>query len=803
MIIKGGSRAGAPDLAAHLQRVDTNERMEILEVRGVVSRELEGALREMEALASGTRCKNPLYHASINVPISERLGLDSWERAVDRLEQELGLVGQPRAVVMHEKFGREHVHVVWARIASQTLVAVSDSHNYRKHERVARALEREFGHASVQGVHGEREGSPRPERTASHAEHQIAERTRLDMKALAAELTACWRAAANGEAFLTAIETAGYRPALGTRRQYVVVDSMGTVHSLTRRLEGVRAEDLRRAFAGISPARFPAVEMLRADLQESAVLSELEGRELVGQPDPMAVFDGLLRNASFVTEGELHRAFLQKGVSMPGPLLDVIAAHPESLRLHDPVTKEEIGWTLGSIRAQEVAVLARSEALARSGLHDIGTGFIRAIGKAMALDEEQMVALRHVLDAGSLKLLDGKAGTGKSHTLSAIRQVAEKDGYEVIGLTPTNAVAQDLRDIGFSRATTVHSLLWYRAHAPDHANARVGGKTMIIVDEAAMLDTQRLDALTQLAQQADAKLVLVGDDRQLGSIERGGMFTEIREQLGSASLTTVRRQHQDWARQAARDFSEGRFVDGLSAYDTQGLIHWHSELNGARAALLARWTIDTQKERGERFVFAYTNEEVRRLNDAMQAIEVERGRVTHRINLETERGTLSVGIGDRIAFRGSWKIKGIHAGALGTITGIDGDQMSVRSDRGRVISFDTRQFTNIDLGYAGTIYRGQGKTLDQVYLLHTHHWRDAASYVAMTRARTQTEVFVGRDQAPTLRALAEQMTRQANRGATLRYAIHEDHQRHSTAQSAGSSEPWQAARQTASADMRP
>ena len=76
MIIKGGSRAGASDLAAHLQRVDTNERMEVLEVRGTVSREVDGALREIEAMSSGTRCKNPLYHASINVPIHERLGID-------------------------------------------------------------------------------------------------------------------------------------------------------------------------------------------------------------------------------------------------------------------------------------------------------------------------------------------------------------------------------------------------------------------------------------------------------------------------------------------------------------------------------------------------------------------------------------------------------------------------------------------------------------------------------------------------------------------------------------------------------
>lgn len=774
MIIKGGSRAGASDLAAHLQRVDTNERMEVLGIRGAVARDLEGALREMEAMSSGTRCKNPLYHASINTPIHERLGIDGWERAVDRLEEELGLTGQPRAVVMHEKFGREHVHVVWARVRADTLVAVADSHNYRKHEMVARELEREFGHERVQGAHAERDGVPRPERTLSHAEHQIAERTGIDPKAVKAEITLIWQNAPGAVAFLDQIEAAGYRPALGSRRQYVVVDQAGTVHSLVRRIDGIRVADLRRAFADVDPGRFPAVEMVRADLKSEMVHDLVAESAAAAELDPMDVFSGLLRNQSFVTEAEVHRAFLSQGITSPAPFVDSILTHEDTVRLYDPVTQEEVGWTLRSIREQERAVLARAESLATSHDHDIGTRFIRSVAKEMTLDDEQADAMRHVLDAGRLKLLEGRAGTGKSHTLSAIRQVAERDGYEVIGLAPTNAVAQDLRDSGFARATTVHSLLWYRDHAPDHANAQVARKSVIIVDEAAMLDTARIDALTRLADDTGAKLVLVGDDRQLASIERGGMFAEIREKVGSAALSTVRRQSQDWARQASRDFAEGRFREGLEAYQAQGFVHWQDDLEAARAALLERWLADTEDARGARFVFAYTNDEVRRLNDAMQAIEIERKRVTDCVTLETERGTLSVGAGDRIAFRGTWKPKGIYAGALATVEAIDGDRITVRSDRGREITFDTQEFSNIDLGYAGTIYRGQGKTLDQTYLLHTHHWRDAASYVAMTRARGQTEVFVGRDQASGLAALADQMSRQSDRGATLRYVSEDD-----------------------------
>lgn len=769
MIIKGGPRAGASDLAAHLQRVDTNERMEVLGIRGAVARDLEGALREMEAMSSGTRCKNPLYHASINTPIHERLGIDGWGRAVDRLEEELGLKGQPRAVVMHEKFGREHIHIVWGRVRADTLVAVADSHNYRKHEMVARELEREFGHERVQGAHAERDGAPRPDRTLSHAAHQIAERTGIDPKVVKSEITALWQTADGAEAFLAGLEAAGYRPALGSRRQYVVMDQAGTVHSLARRIDGVRAADLCRAFADADPGRFPAVETLRADFKAEMDRAPVLADEKTAQFEPMDVFASLLRNQSFVTGAEIHRAFLSKGVASPASLIDAIIMHDDVVRLYDPVTQEEVGWTLRSIREQERAVLARAETLAAFQDHDIGTRFIRAIARDMTLDDEQTDAMRHVLDAGGLKILEGRAGTGKSHTLSAIRQAAERDGYGVIGLAPTNAVAQDLRDGGFARATTVHSLLWYREHAPDHANAQVAAKSLIIVDEAAMLDTARIDALTRLAAETRGKLVLVGDDRQLASIERGGMFAEIRQRIGSAALSTVRRQSQDWARQASRDFAEGRFKAGLEAYDAHGLVHWQDNLEVARAALLDRWRADTEAERGTRFVFAYTNEEVRRLNDAMQAIEIDRGRVTACITLETERGTLSVGVGDRVAFRGTWKPKGIYAGALATVEAIDGDRITVRSDRGREITFDTREFTNIDLGYAGTIYRGQGKTLDQTYLLHTHHWRDAASYVAMTRARGQTEVFVGKDQASGLAALVEQMSRQSDRGATLRY----------------------------------
>ena len=257
MIIKGSSRAGAANLGVHLMRRDTNERVHVMEMRGVAAENLDQGLREMEAHGAGTRCKSPLYHANIDPRAGERMSPEQWNRAVDALEDKLGLTGQPRAVVQHVKEGREHVHVVWSRIDLENNRAISDSHNYRKHEEVSRELEREFGHERVQGAHVEREGKARPARTPSHAEMQQAERSGLDPKAVKAEITGIWQRTDSGKAFEGALSEAGYTLARGDKRDFIVIDRTGESHSLARRIDGVKAADVRARLADVDQAKLP------------------------------------------------------------------------------------------------------------------------------------------------------------------------------------------------------------------------------------------------------------------------------------------------------------------------------------------------------------------------------------------------------------------------------------------------------------------------------------------------------------------------------------------------------------------
>src|ERR1700734_2212742 len=248
-------------------RTDTNERAEVKELRGVVAEDLRGALLEMQAVAAGTRTTKSFYHGSINTRADEQLSDEQRNLAIDRLEAALGLSGQPRVVVVHEKEGREHCHIVWSRIDLDRMAAISDSHNYRKHEEVARDLERRFGHERVQGAHAEREGKERPERTPSHAEMLQADRTGLSAKGGKEKITALWRSTETGQEFAVALWQAGFVLARGDRRDYVVIDPMGGTHSLARRVEGARAKDIRERMGDLPEGRLPNVQDAKAIAQ--------------------------------------------------------------------------------------------------------------------------------------------------------------------------------------------------------------------------------------------------------------------------------------------------------------------------------------------------------------------------------------------------------------------------------------------------------------------------------------------------------------------------------------------------------
>jgi hypothetical protein len=295
VIIKGGSRSGPEQLARHLQRRDTNEQVNILELQSPAS-DLTEAFRDWQTLVEGTHGTKGLYHANIDPAEQYTMTREQWQRAVDVLEKELGFEGQPRAVVMHEKHGREHLHVVWARTDIDEMILRSDGQNYQAHERASQKLELEFGHEPVLGKHAKRDREKQPEfprAEANHAEWQQGERTGLDPAAMKDQITALKQAADNAQAFKAALEEQGYILAKGDRRDFVIIDQAGQVHSLGRQVRELKAAELREFMKGIDPQTLLTVEQakeIRKEMlkqTEAPAPSEPESRAPELAPDPV------------------------------------------------------------------------------------------------------------------------------------------------------------------------------------------------------------------------------------------------------------------------------------------------------------------------------------------------------------------------------------------------------------------------------------------------------------------------------------------------------------------------------------
>jgi hypothetical protein len=259
VIIKGQSSTGK-GLGAYLLQ-PKNDRVEFWGIRGDIARDLRETLDDWSSDALGTQCQKPLYHAQLNP--DRVLSRAEWDTAIALFEQEMGFENQPRAIVLHEYKGREHVHLVYSRL-NEDGKAISDSWNYLHHEKAARAIENGLGLAETKGAVYKKQGEPRPDRTPNEKSIQQGERTGHDPQAIKAELTALYHEAkGSAAAFTEALTEKGYSLARGDRRGFVVVDEAGGVHSLSR-MTGAKAGELAQLLRDY--ADLPSVETAKERL---------------------------------------------------------------------------------------------------------------------------------------------------------------------------------------------------------------------------------------------------------------------------------------------------------------------------------------------------------------------------------------------------------------------------------------------------------------------------------------------------------------------------------------------------------
>lgn len=253
MILKGSQRSGGRQLGLHLLKTEENEHVEIHEVSGFVSDTVMGAMNEAYAASRGTRCRQYLFSLSLSPPAHESVRVETFEKALADVEERLGLTGQPRIVVFHEKEGRRHCHAVWSRIDAETMKAKELPHFGLKLKSLAKQIFLENGWNMPRGYESARLRDPR---SFSLDEWQKAKRADIDPRELKAAVNDCWKRADSAKAFAAALEERGLFLARGDRRAFVVTTLDGDVFAISRMIPEklkVIAERLG------DPARLPSV----------------------------------------------------------------------------------------------------------------------------------------------------------------------------------------------------------------------------------------------------------------------------------------------------------------------------------------------------------------------------------------------------------------------------------------------------------------------------------------------------------------------------------------------------------------
>jgi Ti-type conjugative transfer relaxase TraA len=384
-----------------------------------------------------------------------------------------------------------------------------------------------------------------------------------------------------------------------------------------------------------------------------------------------------------------------------------------------------------------------ADSLAHRADHGVDTNTRTRVLAKHDLSPEQLRAALDITGKGDLKSLAGVAGSGKSTTLKALREVWESQGYSVKGAALAGIAVDNLQQAAGVKSRTLASyeLAWNSGRDP------LTSRDVLVIDEAGMLGTRQLEHVLRVAEKAHAKVLLVGDAEQLQAIEAGAAFRGITSAHGVSNLTEVRRQKLDWQREATQHLSTGRTTDALEAYDKHHAIIAVETREDARRALIARWAHDhKQNPNISQLVMAFTRDDVKALNHDIRNLRDQTGELGKSHSITTETGKKPFATKDRIRFMRNERDLGVKNGSLGIIEGIEHGVLSVKLDGTNTrVHVDTKFYKHLDYGYAATVHKAQGSTVDRSYVLASTHFDRHTAYVALSRHRDNANVFYARD----------------------------------------------------------
>lgn len=474
-------------------------------------------------------------------------------------------------------------------------------------------------------------------------------------------------------------------------------------------------------------------------------------------------FQKLTEKNSYFRERDVVRFVAEEAQTMAsgaGEVLKKVKSHleaskeivPLGVRFGEPV------FTTQEMLSLERDLMATVRASKDKDGSRVTDDTLQAILKDRAsIKEEQANALRHITRGnGSIASVTGMAGTGKTFMLEAAHAAWQCDGYRVLGAAVSGKAAQGLEEGTAIKSFTIASLLKRLEGASESLDRR----TVLVVDEAGMVGTRQMKKLVDACGSAGAKLVLVGDEKQLQALDAGGAFAAISRELGTATLVDIVRQRETWQRQGVKDFAFGKAREALAAYVERGLVSVAETKERAYAELLSAWEKRGLAQPRENLIVAATNLDAVTLNRRIQEARAREGFIKA---VSIEIGGEQFHEGDRLLFTRNSSGIGVKNGTLATVLSVNKAlrQVAVELDNGEHRQFSAQHYQDVRLGYAVTTHKAQGMTAENVFILTSETMQDRElSYVQASRGRGETRFFTTEAEAgEQLSQLSRQMAK--------------------------------------------
>jgi len=519
----------------------------------------------------------------------------------------------------------------------------------------------------------------------------------------------------------------------------------------------------------------------------------------------------LTESQAYFTKREVLRSIANSSIGQGVSSAELLATLSRFLnRSPDVIHLEERNlerhYTTTKVLEQETSLLVAAEKMARDATFAVDPSVVTNTlqnHEGVANRSEQRTAVEELLSSGRLKLLTGGPGTGKTFVLDAAREAWEKAGYEVLGTSLAGKAVQELASKANIQSDTVAKLLrdldatplaTVQHHANEMVKAAIGKRTrppqrlsldsntIIVIDEAGMLDTPQLMRLLNHAEKRGAKVVLVGDPKQLPPIGAGSPFQALLGRHPHAMLVTNERQRDEVDKLAIAAMAKGRAEEVVKRYEERGRLVIGSDRRDIVRKLTDEWAREGGlRKPDEHRIFVSTNADRIAINDRCQETRLEAGLLEPEVFLTVRRQESIEGrkptviredfhVGDPVMCLQRSRSLGVENGTSGIVTAVHRDEKKLTiavpdGKRLRDVEIPLRRYPHLTRGYAQTTHKGQGQTVEHAYILLGGPMQNREmTYVQISRARGTTRLYADSlDAGPNREGLYRMLERSAEK----------------------------------------